>query len=299
VRNKAIAALFVVAIIASAAVGYLVGNVNEHTTTLYSSTSLTQTITLYTSTTSTSTSTTTECTISGMPQGVNIRVLTDAGSPVAGAEVSGQTEGDQCGDFSIPTTATNSTGWLSLGGAPGAYNLTVSYSGRDYNIGATQYPISLTTIILKVPSGFWTMNILEGTLGGLAISGPSFVSNNTVSPYLNVTLGSSSVKQGDYLPIMVAFVGAGASGASGVDLNMTVTNSMGAVMFSISQAMPSSYISTGAANLRGLSGYLGWNADYHTASGGPVPVGTYTLSITAVVGGNTLRAAGSFQVTSS
>ena len=233
-----------------------------------------------------------------MPQGVNIRILTDAGSPVAGGEVSGQTVGDQCGDFRIPTTATNSTGSLSLEGVPGAYNLTVSYSGRDYDIGAPMYPISLTTIILKVPSGFWTIDVREGTLGGLAISGPSFVSNGTESPHLNVTLGSSRVKQGDYLPIMVAFVGAGASGASGVDVDMTVTNSTGAVMFSISQAMPSLYLSTGATNLRGLSGYLGWNADYHTGNPAPVPVGTYTLTITAVVGGNTLRATGSFQVTS-
>ena len=242
--------------------------------------------------------TTTECTISGMPQGVDIRVLTDAGLPVAGAVVSGQTVGDECGDFGIPSTATNSTGWLSLGGVPGAYSLTVSYSGRSYDIGAPMYPIALTTVVLKVPSGYWTMNVLEGTLGGLAISGPSFVSNGTASPLLNVTLGSSSVKQGDYLPIMVAFVGAGASGASDVDVNMTVTNSTRAVMFSMSQAMPDLYISTGAVNLRGLSGYLGWNADYHTASGGPVPVGTYTLTTTAMVGGNILRATGSFQVTS-
>jgi hypothetical protein len=57
-RSEAVAALLVVAIIAGAGVGYLVGNVNEHTTTLYSTTSFTQTITLYTNTTSTSTSTT-------------------------------------------------------------------------------------------------------------------------------------------------------------------------------------------------------------------------------------------------
>ncbi len=65
-----IATLLVVAIIAGAGVGYLVGNLNEHTTTfysgtsfthtttLYSSTPFTQTFTFYTSTTSISTSTT-------------------------------------------------------------------------------------------------------------------------------------------------------------------------------------------------------------------------------------------------
>lgn len=232
-----------------------------------------------------------------MPAGVDIQVLTDAGSPVAGAEVSGQTVGDQCGDFRIPTTATNSTGSLGLEGVPGAYNLTVNYAGRNYDIGAPMYPISLTTIILKVPSGFWTLDVREGGLIGLAISGPSFVSNGTGSPRLNVTLGSSSVKQGDYLPIMVEFVGAGASSASDVHVNMTVTNSSGAVMFSISQAMPDLYLSTGATNLRGLYGYLGWDANYHTGNPTPVPVGTYMLTITAEVGGDTLQAIGSFQVT--
>ena len=55
-RGETIGALLVVAIIAGAGAGYLVGNINERTTTLYSSVSFTRTITLYTNTTSASTS---------------------------------------------------------------------------------------------------------------------------------------------------------------------------------------------------------------------------------------------------
>jgi len=110
-----------------------------------------------TNTSSLGTAPSTTCTFSGQLQGVALQVISDIGSPVSGAMIAGQTIGDQCGNFSVPGAVTNSTGWVSLPGDPGAYNLTVSYSGREYNIGAPMYPISLTLIKVQVPSGLWTI----------------------------------------------------------------------------------------------------------------------------------------------
>jgi len=61
-RNGVIASLLIGAILAGAGVGYLVGNVNERTTTLYSSTSLTQTLIVYPHT-----FTSTTCAYTSMP----------------------------------------------------------------------------------------------------------------------------------------------------------------------------------------------------------------------------------------
>jgi hypothetical protein len=57
-RSEVTATLLVIVVIAGAGVGYVVGNANEHATTVYSNIPFNHTITLYTSATSTSASTT-------------------------------------------------------------------------------------------------------------------------------------------------------------------------------------------------------------------------------------------------
>ena len=104
------------------------------------------------STSNASTSVTTDCHVSGAPGGTDVRVLSDSGSPIAGVDVTGRTVRAYCGDFAV-SSVTNSTGWVELSSALGAYNLSIRYSGHVYNIGAPMYPLSLTVLTIEVPSG--------------------------------------------------------------------------------------------------------------------------------------------------
>ena len=238
------------------------------------------------------------CFFSGEPWGVALQVLSNSGSPVPGVEITGGTVGNQCGDYSIPGVVTNSTGWVTLPGNPGAYNLTVNYSGREYNIGAPMFPISLTQIKIHVPSGLWTIEARYGTVQGFPFIGPSYVSSNPGPLQLNITLSTSTVKQGSDLPVKVSFVGAGASDASYANVTLTVTNSQGVVVGNSYQKVEDLYFLPGAANLRGFTSYDDWNVrSFPPEFNVPVTPGMYTIAIETEVDGRLLMASGPFHVT--
>jgi hypothetical protein len=162
-KNEVIASLLVVAVIAGAGAGYFIGNTQG--TAMVS----TKTVTASIQTTGTEiTQTSTDCTISAEGTGFFVTVETDSGLPVAGAQVSGSriTEygsGSMC-EQSIGSQFTNSSGTVLITNNMGSYNaLTVQYQGKNYAINGPIVPMETTYILLKVPSGNYSISeVFEG-----------------------------------------------------------------------------------------------------------------------------------------
>lgn len=103
------------------------------------------------------------CPIAGPPNGVYIRILSDAsGNPVVGANVSVAQKdgGPTCNGVlyfekgSMETFITDGTQWHSLDmGNYGLLSITVRYSGASYQLMAGTSPLSVSCATLYVPSG--------------------------------------------------------------------------------------------------------------------------------------------------
>jgi len=122
----------------------------------------------------------TECTVSAEGTGFYLTVVTDSGSPVVGAQVSGSriTEiGAGTCEQNIGVQYTNSNGTVSITDNIGSYYvLTVGYQGRNYDIRAPIFPMQTTYVKLIVPSGnYTTSSVFEGgcttTNGGVTCPG--------------------------------------------------------------------------------------------------------------------------------
>ncbi len=232
------------------------------------------------------------CSITAESAGAAVRVLSDSGSPIAGEQFSGANI-NPCGNSTISPIATDSSGWIALPGTLGTYNLTLSYQGRGYNVNVPMYPVTLTEVTLRVPSGVFSVDVVP--YGAHPVfSGPSFASASG-GLQLNVTLGNSTVQAGSYLPIRVAFVGRGAWNASYADVSMVVTNSAGVNVLNITQKMPDLYSIPYTNQLQGFTSYLGWNARNQTNTV-PIVPGEYTLVFGANVDGQLLRVQGTVRV---
>ena len=174
--------------------------------------------------------------------------------------------------------------------------------GHNYTATAPQYPMQLTVVTIHVPSGLWTVDIGGGSRfngGAGPINGPSYSSSPSGSLQLNITLGSSSVSEGDYLPIQVSFLGAKAADANFAWITMQVTNSQGSIVGNFSQRVPDLYFLSGVQTLRGFTSYDGWNAATHPPQFDvPISPGTYRVSVSTEIDGEVLTASGQFQVTS-
>ena len=244
----------------------------------------------------------TNCYIMGQPIGAGVQILSDGGSPISGVNVTAHVVGNQCGGFDVSTPLTNSSGWVKLPGKPGAYNLTFSYFGNQYNVGVPMYPVSLTVIRVQVPSGFWTVDVRTyGGYPGEPIAGDLISARNGTTPFqLKISLGSSSVKVGQFLPIKVSFIGAGASSTSYRWVTVVATNSQGLVVSNFSQRQDNLFFlggTTAAGLLRGFSSDDGWNATPHPPEFTvPVTPGTYTVTVVSTVDGRTLTASDVVQV---
>ena len=239
----------------------------------------------------------------GESAGAALQVVSESGSPIAGVQVTGQTVA-QCLVTEVWHAVTNSTGWIRQGGGYGAYNMTFSYSGRVYNVGAPTYPVSVTVVRVQVPSGFWTLDVRTyGGYPGEPIAGPVDLTSGAIaaSPFqLGITLGNSSVKEGEQLPIEVSFVGQRASDSSYPWVTVVATNSQGTIVSNFSQRQPDLFFlggSAAASLLRGYSSDDGWNANPHPPEFTvPVTPGTYTVTVKSTIGGRTLMARGVVQV---
>jgi hypothetical protein len=233
----------------------------------------------------------------GMPIGVAVHVISDSsGSPLGGVTFNGANVGNQCGNSTISPITTNSSGWGSLPGNLGSYDLSFSYLGHEYpDINIPMYPVTLTEVTLQLPSGIFSVDVLE--YGG----GQSFVGPTSSASYgkltLNVTLGSSTVRTDQFLPIRVAFMGPGAWNASYVPITLIVTSASGTLVFNATQRAPSLYSMAYSSALQGLITYNGWNArPYPLPDGVPIALGNYEVTIEAEVVGHLFVAQTSFRV---
>jgi len=147
VRSEVIAALLVVAIIAGAGVGYLVGvNVSGNHTS---------------NGTTTTTSLSTECTVAAEGQVLLLVLNSTNGKAIPDAPVQAQVTPFYCNStppstISLNTTMTNSTGYVEFGPDLGIYHLTLNTYG-NYFVYASTLPEQTTCVTLSIPSGETTI----------------------------------------------------------------------------------------------------------------------------------------------
>ncbi|MHB2035767.1 MAG: hypothetical protein ACYCPW_03375 [Nitrososphaerales archaeon] len=144
-----VAALVVIAVIAIAAVGGYLAFENIQTAGLPTITSITSDLTA-------STTANTTCIVTGGPDGVYLRIVTDSGSPVSGVNITGEAivsiNWQLCNEGQV-IASTNSTGWASLGDYAGNYGLHFLHSGTIYNMTVDTRPVAMTLDTFSVPSG--------------------------------------------------------------------------------------------------------------------------------------------------
>lgn len=134
----------------------------------------------------TTTTTSFECTITGQPGPIFVRVLSDSNqTPVAGAVVKATNNPAYCG--SVPAaqqettsfTTTASTQWYSLNSENNAgYSLVVTYQGQTYTFTANLRPLSATCATIYVPSGRTSVSI-EGFETSCASTSTSTTSSSS------------------------------------------------------------------------------------------------------------------------
>jgi 5-hydroxyisourate hydrolase-like protein (transthyretin family) len=157
-RNEVVVTLLVVALLAGAGAGYLVGMDESGNQTSKGATTITNTsTTTITTITNTSTSTSTECTVNAEGQ-VLLHVLNStSGKPIPDAPVQAQVTPFYCNStppttISLNTTMTNGTGYAEFGADLGIYHLTLTTYG-NYFVYASTLPEQTTCVTLSIPSG--------------------------------------------------------------------------------------------------------------------------------------------------
>jgi hypothetical protein len=241
-------------------------------------------------TTSLTTTPTTTCTITGGSAGAAVRVLSDAGSPIAGAQLSG-TQINPCGNSNVPPILTDSNGLVALPGKVGTYNVTLTYEGHLYNVNIPMYPVQRTEVTLHVPSGIFSVEVIP--YGDRPVlSGPSFTSTSG-GLQLDVTLGNFTVQAGSFQPIRVTFVDSGAWNASYAKVNVIVNNLAGENVWNYTGSMPRLYSIPYTSLLQEFICYTGWIPRTNNV---PVTPGEYTLVLSVDVDGHLLRVQGTVQV---
>ncbi len=151
-HNTYLAAVIIVAAILISASIFFAASTFTTTVTRTS----TETTTLLQSTSTTQTNSTV-CSITGEPFGVVLRAVSDSGSPIAGAQATGQTVAYCDGQpqvHALPAVTTNSSGFASfLEGYPGSYQLSLTYAGRQYNLTVPTQPMYASYVTYSIPSG--------------------------------------------------------------------------------------------------------------------------------------------------
>jgi hypothetical protein len=108
------------------------------------------------------------CSISGQPEGMLLRILSDSTlRPIIGAQVTATNQPAFCNIFSATkqTTVTFTTYnsiWYPLDGDNNAgYSFSVSYLGQNYSFKANLLPASVTCATLFIPSGRTNITTVE------------------------------------------------------------------------------------------------------------------------------------------
>jgi len=146
-KSEVIAALLVVAIIAGAGAGYLVGvDVSENQASKG---------------TTTTTSLSTECTVNAEGQVLLLVLNSTSGKAIPNTPVQAQVTPFYCNStppstISLNTTMTNSTGYAEFGADLGIYHLTLSTYG-NYFVYASSLPEQTTCVTVSIPSGETTI----------------------------------------------------------------------------------------------------------------------------------------------
>jgi hypothetical protein len=105
------------------------------------------------------------CSITGAPVGGELQVLSDSGTPIAGAQVKGSSTAycdGQAQVIRLPVVTTNSSGWVDLEPVYAAYDLTVTYSGHTYSVSLPNQPMFATYAVLRLPSGAYATSYCFG-----------------------------------------------------------------------------------------------------------------------------------------
>ena len=148
-NKRAVSLVAALVVIAIAAVGGYLAFENIQTAGLPTITSITSDLT-------TSTIANTACIVTGGPDGVYLRIITDSGSPVSGVNITGEAivsiNGQLCNEGQV-IASTNSAGWASLGDYAGNYGLHFLHSGIIYNMTVGTRPVAMTLETFSVPSG--------------------------------------------------------------------------------------------------------------------------------------------------
>ena len=142
-KNRVIATLLVVAILAGAGAGYLVsanvsGNKTSNSTTI-------------------TTSISTECTVNAEGEVLLLVLNSTSGKSIPDAPVQAQVTPFYCNStppttISLNTTMTNGTGYAEFGADLGIYHLTLTTYG-NYFAYASTLPEQTTCVTLSIPSG--------------------------------------------------------------------------------------------------------------------------------------------------
>ena len=127
------------------------------------------TLTVTSTSTFTETSTSSECSITGEPAGLFIRILSDSSqTSVVGALVIATNDPAGCGTSqatgqrTINFTTSADTQWYPLNSNDNfGYSFLVAYSGQTYTFHASLRPVSVTCATLYVPSGRTNTTITE------------------------------------------------------------------------------------------------------------------------------------------
>jgi hypothetical protein len=242
-------------------------------------------------------------TITGQSAGARLHVLSDSGSPIVGAQIRGHeiygytivgTRTVACGNCNFTDIVTDSSGLVSLPGLVGSYYLTIAYQGRLYNMSIPMYPVQLTEVTLRIPSGVLSVEVLPYGERP-AMNGPSFATTFR-GLQLNVTLGSYTVKAGEFQPIRLAFLGSGAWNASYTEVSTIVNNSTGENVWNMTERIPALYSIPYTNLLQEYVTYIGWipRTDDQNI---PITPGEYTMVISANIDGQLLKVQGTVQVT--
>jgi hypothetical protein len=179
-RNEVIVSMLIVAILAGAGVGFLVGTANEHTTTSTTTATSVSTTTATSFITKTSLATQsntylTSCIITGVG-GFEFRVISDpTGAPISGETIeavdrlgcNGQNQVVYLDNFS---ESQGGQGWLvpdfpSQATPAGGLSFTIMYQGGTYTFSASVAPVGTNCVTLHVPSGNVTVTFVANGSG--------------------------------------------------------------------------------------------------------------------------------------
>jgi hypothetical protein len=171
------------------------------------------------------------CTYSAQPGPLFLRVLSDENqTPVAGAQVSATNTPFLCNGLPVTpqrtqTFVTNSTQWLSLGGAGvmnSDFSFVVRYSGQTYSFSARLGIEAVTCVTLLVPSG--VTNETFGEFQSTCPAGAMDTSSSSLSTSASTTSTTLASTSANVVQLQVKLNTTTIHSGHAVSAQITITN---------------------------------------------------------------------------